>query len=108
MTVAPDLLQPLSTLHPLLDTNVSTLKAQCFTKRLTGKEFYLSDHYVNQIPTLPGVVYIEMARAAGTLASPDQKVIALKNIVWAQPIQVKDRPQVVSVNLYLETSGLSF
>lgn len=94
-------------LHPLLDANTSTLETQCFTKLLTGKEFYLTDHQVNDDLVLPGVAYLEMARAAGQLASPN-RVSSLRNIIWTQPIRVADEKQKVTIYLYSEAAGISF
>ncbi|RKZ75208.1 MAG: hypothetical protein DRR19_29480, partial [Candidatus Parabeggiatoa sp. nov. 1] len=41
---------------------------------------------------MPGVVYLEMAVAAGNLANRKSKVRKLTNLVWAKPITVSDRP----------------
>src|SRR5262249_17537974 len=62
-TFTKNVLQTVSSLHPFIDANTSTLEGQRFTKLLTGKEFYLNDHRVNNIPILPGVAYLEMVRA---------------------------------------------
>lgn len=95
-------------LHPLIDKNISTLTQISFSKLLHADEFYLADHRVNNTPILPGVAYIEMARAATAIASPNQKVIGLQNITWAHPIKVTDRPIKASVNLYPATGGVNF
>ena len=56
-------------LHPLVHLNISTLTQQRYRTQLTGDEFFLRDHRV-RMPTgsavgvLPGVAYLEMARAA--------------------------------------------
>ena len=73
---------------------------ECFTKLLTGKEFYLNDHRINGLPILPGVAYLEMARAAGTYADPLQRVIGLGNIIWTKPIQIKDQTQRMTLSLH--------
>ena len=41
--------------HPLLDSNESTFERQLFKKTFTEKEFFIYDHLVSDIPTLPGV-----------------------------------------------------
>ena len=86
------------------------LTEQCFTKLFTGSEFYLNDHRVNNIPVLPGVAYLEMARAAGQLASPDQTVKAIKNVVWSLPIQMQGEPIPTFISLYPDEkeSNVSF
>ncbi len=95
-------------LHPLLDKNVSTLSAEIFTKVLTGNEFYLADHHVKGKAVLPGAAYIEMARAAGMLAMPDEHVVRLRNIIWERPIVMGTEPQTVTMSLYPEESGVAF
>ena len=87
-------------LHPLVDSNVSTLNEQCFKSTLTGNEFYLADHIVGGQKILPGVVYLEMALAAGNLALPGKKVSGLQDVIWAQPLIVEDA--TVAVNIHLE------
>jgi polyketide synthase PksN len=83
-------------LHPLIDSNESTLEEQSFKKVFTGSEFYLKDHG----GVLPGVVYLEMVRAAGNLASRQYRVAKLKNVVLAAPIVVNEAPKEVHVGLY--------
>ena len=51
-------------LHPLVHENTSDLSGQRFRTRLSGEEFFLSDHVVQGRRVLPGVAYLEMARAA--------------------------------------------
>jgi len=85
-------------LHPLLGSNTSTLSQQKFTTQLTGEEFYLTDHVVGEQKTLPGVAYLEMARAAFALAG-EQPVMKLSHIVWARPIIVADQPLPVQISL---------
>jgi len=85
-------------LHPMIDRNISTFQEQKFSVQFTGKEFYLSDHRIAGQKVLPGVAYIEMARAAGELAG-ERKVRAIRNIVWARPIRA-DRPREAQIYLY--------
>lgn len=92
------------TLHPLLHQNTSDLVEQRFTSTFTGREFFLTDHVVNGQKFLPGVAYLEMARAAmersvGVLKN-GQDGIRLKNVVWARPIVVGERPIPVHIGLY--------
>ncbi|EDN72557.1 Putative polyketide synthase [Beggiatoa sp. SS] len=94
-------------LHPLLESNTSTFHSQNFTTKLTGEEFYLTDHVVGSQKTLPGVAYLEMARAAGELAGT-QPVKRLTNIVWARPIIVSDTPIPVNISLYPDQQQVEF
>nr|WP_139488192.1 SDR family NAD(P)-dependent oxidoreductase [Brevibacillus dissolubilis] len=89
----------LPTLHPLIDANVSTLDEQVFKKTLTAEEPYVRDHVVNNQLILPGVVYAEMARAAGDLSSRQQKVTSIHNITWTRPLVVQE-PTEVWIGLY--------
>mgnify|MGYP005834515459 CR=1 FL=1 len=68
-------------LHPLVWKNISTLKEQKFLTVITGKESFVSDHVVMNNPMLPGAAFLEMARAAGEIAS-EEKIAQMKEIVW--------------------------
>ncbi|UCH94145.1 MAG: SDR family NAD(P)-dependent oxidoreductase [Candidatus Aminicenantes bacterium] len=86
-----------SKLHPFIDANESTLEEQCFMKVFTREDYCLRDHVVGGKMVLPGVAYLEMARAAGNLARKNMKVKKIKNIVWARPVILdtdKDAPRV--------------
>ena len=78
-------------LHSLLDENISTLFEQRFKSRFYGGEFFLKDHIVFDSKVLPGVVYLEMMRAAGELAG-ETKVKVLKNVVWITPVIYQGSP----------------
>ena len=89
-------------LHPLVQRNTSDLGELSYTTRLTGDEFFLRDHLVDARPVLPGVAYLEMARAAVVAAIPDTtaagapngRAIEMRDIVWAQPIVVSTPTEV--------------
>ncbi len=74
-------------IHPLIDSNESTFERQIFKKTFHDKEFFIHDHHVSDIPTLPGVAYLDFARKAGELAA-GRKVQKIKNILWLSPITV--------------------
>ena len=91
----------------------------------TGEEFFLKDHVVHGQKILPGVVYLEMARAAveqaistisinpeiklgshWTAGNPEQNQgIRLKNVVWARPILVNSHAEKVYIGLFAEENG---
>jgi polyketide synthase PksN len=83
-------------LHPLLHGNTSDLLEQRYGSTFTGEEFFLAEHQVTGQKVLPGVAYLEMARAAieHAAARPESTVLELRDIVWTQPIVVKDATQV--------------
>ena len=83
-------------LGPLIDFNDSTFIEQRFTKIFSGEEFFLKDHG----RMLPGVVYLEMARACGEAAYPGARVKRIKNIVWSNPITLGDKPEPVHIGLF--------
>ncbi|ATF14554.1 non-ribosomal peptide synthetase [Brevibacillus brevis X23] len=98
-----------ASLHPLLHQNTSDLSEQRFSSTFDGQEFFLSDHVVKGKKILPGVAYLEMARAAADLAAgvleEEQFTIELKNVGWAQPIVVEDKPVQVHIGIYPEDNG---
>ncbi|WP_167337473.1 polyketide synthase dehydratase domain-containing protein, partial [Pseudomonas batumici] len=85
-------------LHPLLHQNTSSLSEQRFSTLLSREDFFLSDHVVQGQPVLPGVAYLEMARAAVLasldLQNPDPSAIELRDVVWARPLTVHDTRHV--------------
>ena len=95
-------------LHPLVHTNVSDLEQQAYLTRFGGDEPFLRDHRIHGRQVLPGVAYLEMARAAVALATPAREVdevqslgIELRNIVWAQPVLFPDHAQL-ALSLFVE------
>jgi acyl transferase domain-containing protein/acyl carrier protein len=99
-------------IHPLLHQNTSDLLEQRFSSAFTGKEFFLEDHRVNGERVLPGVVYLEMARAAVEQAAgygrhPDAAVI-FRNVVWSVPVKAGTEPVQIHVGLYPEEGQVAF
>lgn len=89
-------------LHPLLHENISTLSQQCFCSRFTGNEFFLADHVINGEKILPGVAYLEMVRAAASLALGlgDNKIVNLEEVVWLRPFVSKTETLPLFLGLY--------
>ncbi|WKD49189.1 SDR family NAD(P)-dependent oxidoreductase [Microbulbifer spongiae] len=75
-------------LHPLIDVNASTFERQLFRKTFTEQDFCIHDHLVSDIPTLPGVAYLELVRKAAEL-SASRQVQKLRNVVWVSPLTVE-------------------
>ncbi|MDX8047242.1 SDR family NAD(P)-dependent oxidoreductase [Gracilibacillus sp. S3-1-1] len=99
-------------LHPLLDCNISSLKEQKFTVRLTGHEFFMADHKLGNQMVLPGSAILEMARAAGSFSTED-KICSIKDIFWNQPIVLKQvgkefADKDVFVSLFMVKDGLEY
>ena len=94
-------------LHPLVQRNSSGLGEQRYSSRFTGEEFFLAEHMVNGKRMLPGVVYLEMARAAIDLAMPGRgegRNLELQHVVWAQPMVVVGKREV-SIALWAKQEG---
>lgn len=84
-------------LHPLLHRNTSDLTQQCYATDFSGDEFFLRDHRIQGRKVLPGVAYLEMARAAVALALPAKAQTAwieIRNVAWAQPIVFPEHREV--------------
>ncbi|MBF0119026.1 MAG: SDR family NAD(P)-dependent oxidoreductase [Desulfobacterales bacterium] len=97
----------ISKLHPFLDKNISTLKEQKFTTKLTGTEFYLKDHVIAGKKTFPGVAYIEMARGSAEI-SGEKPVTKITNVVWSQPINLLDKHKEIFIKLYPKGEKIEF
>jgi polyketide synthase PksN len=94
-------------LHPLLHANTSDLSAQRFSSRFDGGEFFLRDHVVKGARVLPGVAYLEMARAAVLAAAADEargRALCLSNVVWTRPL-IADGDREVAIELAAEEDG---
>lgn len=96
-------------IHPLLHQNTSNFSLQRFTATFTGQEFFLIDHVINGQRVLPGVAYLEMARAAVVQAADvldkGQFEIQFKNIVCTYPISIENHEVQVHIILNPEDNG---
>lgn len=98
-------------LHPLLQENIPGFKELCFRSVFTGKEFFLKDHRVKGRKVLPGVAYIEMARAAvaAALQTNGNRPLIIKNQVWESPIYIDKLPGKIYIGLApVENSGIKY
>ncbi|HET9526186.1 MAG TPA: SDR family NAD(P)-dependent oxidoreductase, partial [Pyrinomonadaceae bacterium] len=94
-------------LHPLVDSNESTLSEERFRKLLNGSEFFLRDHRVGDHLVLPGVAIVEMARAAGQMAA-ERRVTKIKNIVFSSPVSIAAEPKAFFVGLQPDDAAVDF
>jgi acyl transferase domain-containing protein/enoyl-CoA hydratase/carnithine racemase/acyl carrier protein/SAM-dependent methyltransferase/ribosomal protein S18 acetylase RimI-like enzyme len=93
-------------LNPLLHTNTSNFSEQSYCSTFSGEEFFLTDHRVRMDgrtvqKVLPGVAYLEMARAAVEQALPERTetaILELHNTVWLKPVVVTE-PKRISIAL---------
>ncbi|TMC13871.1 MAG: type I polyketide synthase, partial [Chloroflexi bacterium] len=104
-----------STLHPLIQHNTSDFFAMRFSSTFRGDEFFLADHVVRGQRIMPGVVYLEMARAAVAQAMripaasaafvEEGSMLRLSQIVWAGPLMVGASPLTVHITLTPQENG---
>lgn len=89
-----------ATLHPLLHHNTSSLAEHRYTSVFHGDEFIFADHEVRSARTLPGVAYLEIARAAVAQAiSSPGAAITFSNVGWLRALIVGPRPATVHVRI---------
>jgi acyl transferase domain-containing protein/tryptophanase/acyl carrier protein len=97
-----------ASLHPMIDSNESTFERQIFKKTFHDRDFFIYDHRVSDIPTLPGVAYLELARKAGELAA-GRPVRRIQNILWVSPIAVQHGiPKEVFIELKPNGAAVQF
>ena len=90
-------------LHPLLQNNASTFSELRYCSQFSGEEFFLADHQIHGQKVLPGVTYLEMARAAYCNAAglnTTFKKLSLKQVLWLQPVVVSTKPTNIYLSLY--------
>jgi len=101
-------LQPVAGVHPMVDSNESTFERQLFKKTFHERDFFIYDHHVADIPTLPGVAYLELARKAGEIAA-GRPVRRIQNILWVSPIAVENSvPKEVFIELKPSGEAVQF
>lgn len=93
--------------HPLIDSNESTFQRQLFKKTFHHQEFFIQDHVVSGIATLPGVAYLEQVRIAGEIAT-GRKVQKIKNILWVSPLTVENSTIEVFIELKPNGDSVNF
>ncbi|PKM94961.1 MAG: hypothetical protein CVU84_08535 [Firmicutes bacterium HGW-Firmicutes-1] len=97
----------ISKLHPMIDQNISTIDEQMFSTTFSGEEFFLKDHVIEGKMILPGVAYIEMARAAGELSGV-LGITKIKDILWIRPITIHGPLVEVHIGLYPKEDSLEY
>ncbi|OKP53697.1 6-deoxyerythronolide-B synthase [Serratia marcescens] len=87
-------------IHPFAQRNTSDFYTQRYSSFFTGDEFFLADHLVKGQKVLPGVAYLELARAALADALGRPAAIWLENVSWIRPMRVAAPGLHVAVELY--------
>ncbi|HEX6095654.1 MAG TPA: SDR family NAD(P)-dependent oxidoreductase [Thermoanaerobaculia bacterium] len=77
--------------HAASQTAVKDYPTGIFTSALTGHESFLADHVIQGRKILPGMAYLEMARAAVALSATvgGDQMIVLSDSVFIQPMIVQ-------------------
>jgi len=92
--------------HPLLQRNTSDLQEQRFTTTFVGTEALFAERLASGEKILSEFASLEMALAAARQAAGSRaaagEAIALRNVVWGNPVVVNGHAQHVHVAL-LET-----
>ncbi|MHC6085586.1 SDR family NAD(P)-dependent oxidoreductase [Ralstonia solanacearum] len=99
-------------LHPMLERNTSDFYRQRFSSRWQGSERWFADHQVDGRKTMPGVGYLEMARAAIAASLDPQQLAAgplqFRNIVWLAPYVPAPQHDALHIELALEHPRIDF
>ncbi|PYD40058.1 polyketide synthase [Serratia plymuthica] len=99
-------------LHPMLQENASTLGELRFRAEFSGEEFFLKDHRIYGQKVLPGVCYLEMARAAyacaasPSVATPQPLRFSMKQVLWLQPAIAAQQTMTLYLGLCEQNEGL--
>lgn len=95
-------------LHPLLHRYAPVAGLQQFTSVFRGSEYFFTGHVIQQKKILPGVAYLEMARAAIMHVLPPLpagSTLQLKDVVLSQLLVAEDRPLTVHTRLVEDGAG---
>ena len=91
-------------LHALLDAVIPSVEGATFRTAFAREDELLRDHVVRGRSILPGVVYLEMARAACASFEGAPGVAKLRDVVWLKPLVVEDQ---LETRLRLKPRGAS-
>ncbi|MEE9355676.1 MAG: SDR family NAD(P)-dependent oxidoreductase [Methylococcaceae bacterium] len=95
--------QPLLTANDTSHDNSFKLKDLVVKQILQPNDFFIQDHVVQGQKMLPGVAYLELARAAYSKNIDQQPINTITDIFWLQPIRVAD--DEVSIDIKLTPEG---
>ncbi|KAF0866047.1 SDR family NAD(P)-dependent oxidoreductase [Pseudomonas sp. LD120] len=99
-------------LHPLLERNTSDFYQQRFSSRWQGEESWFVDHQVDSRKTMPGVGYLEMARAAIARSLDGQALaggpLQFQNVVWLAPYTPTPQHDELHTELTLAQQKVEF
>jgi acyl transferase domain-containing protein len=101
-----------SVLHPMLHRNISDVAGLRYASEFSGEEPFLADHRVEVRgvveKVLPGVAYLEMARAAFVAASPtlaESEAMRINGVCWSAPFLVRESSRI-EVSLMADVTSM--
>lgn len=96
-------------LHPLIDSEEfdAPSGSRRFSKLLSGEDFVVADHLVAGVPTLPGAAHLEMARAAGSIAT-GKTVRRIRDVLWGRMLALESGATGVSIDLADGENSISY
>ena len=92
--------------HPFLDRLVPSLDGTVLEKRFRVSEPVIRDHVVRGRCLVPGVVLLEMARAAVAMVS--DAPTALRDVVWMAPLLVGTEGAETTISLRRDGEAVAF
>ncbi|WP_052700199.1 SDR family oxidoreductase [Methylocucumis oryzae] len=97
-------LKSTSWLHPLLQQNTSRVGELRFSSQFSGHECFFTDHVIANANVLPGVAYLEMARAGYVLAVNNSQPVPvrIKNTVWISPYRFSANAAPLHISLFTD------
>lgn len=104
---AVDSVPRISPVHPFLHRNVSSFQRLRFSSRFTGRELFFREHGGERV--MPGVVCLEMARAAVGIATErsadETKRMVVKNVAWMNTVKADQQDREVFIELRESGNG---
>jgi len=95
-------------LHPFIESNESSLEGIRYKKSIGAGDKYLSYDVINSCSIVPGSFFVEMARAAGSLAKRNSPVSKIKNFIWAESLAIAEGRQDLYISLYPNRAAVDF
>ncbi|MCG7550582.1 SDR family NAD(P)-dependent oxidoreductase [Pseudoalteromonas sp. Of7M-16] len=84
---------------PVREQAASYLKPLQSIIPLTGSEYFIAQHVVNQTPILPGVAYLELVREALSSLLEDHQHYSIDNVTWRRPMIFDGQSKQVVIEL---------
>ncbi len=96
-----------SLLHPMVHANNSTLDEVRFSSRFSGDEPFIKDHVIGKDVIIPGVLSLEMARAACQFAGKHH-IKKLRKLAWLNPVRLNGRGTAMKIRLQQSNGAIKY